>query len=1094
MYYGGMKTSFLNTSLLICVSIAGLCRAELPTGRFSHAMPKDTNQKPTNPSYVEMAADFADPFGKVRTGCYWYWINGNISSEGVRKDLLAMKSAGIDLAYIGDIGGQAGPAGPVRTLSSEWEKTLATAFETASELGIELGLFNSPGWSQSGGPWVKPDQAMRRLVSSTVLVTGPTKGVRLPKPQFESVPADEFTDVIAVAYPAPEGVTDRLEVRDVGDSLLQRAGQSLSVELSSDTPFAAQSVELDFVDGSISGTVCVEALRDGVWGKVAEMPFRRTNHAINVGFAPHAPVLVSFASVTASRFRVTVCPAGGYQSRFARIAVCGAPLIARAYEKTLAKMFEEPLPYWHEYQWPVEPEAAVGTTLDPNRAVILHDRVSADGSLDWEVPAGRWIVYRFAAAGTGARNSPANPEATGYETDKMSRAHIATHVDAYLGKILARTPSEHRKAIRHAVLDSYEVGGQNFTDDFAARFKASFGYDPTPYLPAFFGMPTAGRTQSDRFLWDLRRFVADEVAYSYVGGLRAASNRLGLRTWLECYGHWGFPGEFLQYGGQSDGIGGEYWCEGSLGDIENRAASSCGHIYGKRVIWSESNTCGGRAFSRSPMDLKSRTDRFFADGINGSILHLYIQQHDERMPGNIAGFGNEFNRKNTWFRHFDLLTGYLKRTGYLLQQGLNVADAAYFIGEDAPKMTGVTDPAVPQGRQFDYINGEVLRETAGVDAQGRLVLPHGTTYEVLVLPKLETMRPELLARLEELVHAGAFVMGPKPLRSPSLAGQPLADERVREIADRLWGEVDGASVTFARRGKGMIAWGLTMEEAFKLRRSEPDLLHDGRHQLIHAHRTLPNAEIYFVAAFGGQPVPSAAVSFRVKDRIPELWDAATGERREAPAWHFENGRTVVNLSLAERGSVFVVFAKPAGARTGATPPKELPPVEVNGPWTLAFETDALHRGPAQPVTIDRLSDLSASDDPSVRFYSGTVVYKTVFSLAAPSARMVLDLGKVAVTARVKVNGIPVGGVCFAPFRLDVTAAAKSGENTLEVEVCNLWINRLVGDAELPDRPTWTSFPCVDKNTPLPASGLIGPVRLLREDHALNRFAVGPGDR
>ena len=293
------------------------------------------------------------------------------------------------------------------------------------------------------------------------------------------------------------------------------------------------------------------------------------------------------------------------------------------------------------------------------------------------------------------------------------------------------------------------------------------------------------------------------------------------------------------------------------------------------------------------------------------------------MPGNIAGFGNEFNRKNTWFRHFDLLTGYLKRTGYLLQQGLNVADAAYFIGEDAPKMTGVTDPAVPQGRQFDYINGEVLRETAGVDAQGRLVLPHGTTYEVLVLPKLETMRPELLARLEELVHAGAFVMGPKPLRSPSLAGQPLADERVREIADRLWGEVDGASVTFARRGKGMIAWGLTMEEAFKLRRSEPDLLHDGRHQLIHAHRTLPNAEIYFVAAFGGQPVPSAAVSFRVKDRIPELWDAATGERREAPAWHFENGRTVVNLSLAERGSVFVVFAKPAGARTGATPPKEL---------------------------------------------------------------------------------------------------------------------------------------------------------------------------
>ena len=1069
--------------VMTCAVLAGTCGAELVPGRFTHDMPADTNMKPTNPAYAEMAADFKNPFGKVQTGCYWYWINGNISSEGVRKDLQAMKRAGIDRAYIGDIGSQAGPVGTVRTFSPEWEKALATAFETASELGIELGLFNSPGWSQSGGPWVKPEMAMRRLVAGSCVVEGPKTGVVLPKPSFDGVPPDEFQDVLAVAYPVPAGFADRLEVRDVNNSLLQRKGRRLVTELTSDKPFTAQSAEVAFIDGTIEGRVKVEAAGTVGWQTLAEVKIGRKNPIVNVGFSPRAPLLVSFPATTATKFRVTVVPnSPEYQSRFARIALRASPLIGRAYEKTLAKMFETPLPYWYEYQWPDEPATVAGSALDPSKAVVLRGRVAKNGALDWTVPAGAWIIYRFATAATGAKNAPANPEATGYEVDKMSRAHVAAHFDAYLGKILARTPTAHRTAIRHAVLDSYEMGGQNFTDDFAARFKASFGYDPTPYYPAFFGMPTASRDASDRFLWDLRRFVADEVAYSYVGGLRTVSNRHGLSTWLECYGHFGFPGEFLQYGGQSDGIGGEFWSEGDLGNIENRAASSCGHIYGKRQIWAESNTCAGNPFARAPMDLKGRTDRFFADGINATILHLYIHQHDERTPGNIAVFGNEFNRKNTWFEHFDLFTGYLKRAGYMLQQGLNVADIAYFIGEDAPKMTGVTEPGVPRGRQVDYINGEVLRETAGVNTKGQLVLPHGTTYEVLVLPKLKTMRPELLDRLEKLVHAGAFVLGPKPERSPSLAGQPQADRRVKEIADRLWGEVDGRTVRFATRGKGTIAWGLTLDEVFAMRKVETDLLHDGSRHLVHAHRTMPNAECYFVACLERRAVPALDVSFRVTGRVPELWDAATGEIREAPAWRFENGRTVVTLSLPAQGSTFVVFAKDAAGRTGAAA-RSATATEVKGPWTLAFQSDALHRGPAQPMKTARLFDLSTSADPAVKFYSGKITYTTTFNGTKPGAHTVLDLGEVAVTAKVKINGQDAGGVCFAPYRLDVTPFVKAGANTLEVEVCDLWVNRLVGDAGKPDRPTWTSLPCCDRKKPLAKAGLIGPVVLRLDETA-----------
>lgn len=1088
---------------ILTVLLCGAAAVSAKTQSFTHQMPESTGEKPTNPTRGEMVRDFTNPFGKVRTGVYWYWMAGNVTSEGVRKDLEAMKRAGIDRAYIGDIGGGGNKPGPVKTFSPEWEKALATAFETASRLDIEIGIFNSPGWSQSGGPWVKPEAAMRRLVASVTTVDGPASSVKLSTPKFERAPAEDARDVCVVAYPAPEGFAARLEAKDVKDSLLQRKGKPLVVELESKTPFTAQSAELAFAAGTAAGRVKVEAEDGGTWRTLCDMPYSRVNHGTGVGFSPHAPVIASFASCTAKRFRVTVTAGANHQSRFSSVAVCGAPLVARAYEKSLAKMHETPLPMWHEYQWPVEPANAPGTALDPAKAVVLTGKVAPDGALDWQVPAGKWVIYRFAAAPTGTKNGPANPEATGYEVDKMSREHVAAHFDAYLGKILARTPPEHRKAIKHAVLDSYEQGGQNFTDNFAAKFKASFGYDPTPYFPALFGMPAASRNDADRFLWDLRRFVADEVAYSYVGGLRKASNAHGMRTWLECYGHWGFPGEFLQYGGQSDGIAGEYWSSGSLGDIENRAASSCGHIYGKRQIWAESNTCGGPPFGRAPADMKGRTDRFFAEGINATLLHLYIHQAYERAPGITAWFGNEFNRHNTWFREMDIFTVYLKRCGYMLQQGLNVADIAYFIGEDAPKMTGVADPAPPRGRQFDYINGEVLRETAFVDEAGRLSLPHGTKYEVLVLPKLETMRPDMIIAIEKLVKDGAFVLAPvKPVRSPSLAGQPQSDVKVKEIADRLWGgggivdaalpcDATGRAVSmkppksdkkFARYGKGVIAWGLTLEEALAMRGSATDCAFAPGVPIVYNHRTSGNADVYFISNQSDRRI-AESVTFRVAGRVTEFWQAVTGEIREAPVWRADGASTEVHMTLEPWESRFVVFATPGGRASSRADTTSASIVhELACDWTLSFASDPLHRGPAKPLTMSVLTDLSANVDPAVKYYSGTVVYKTKFNAAKPAngERVALSFGSVREIARVKVNGRDVGGIWTAPYEVPVTDALKDGENDLEVEVCTSWVNRLIGDASMPaeKRPTWISTGGYKPNSPLRPAGIVGPVRLV----------------
>ena len=264
-------------------------------------------------------------------------------------------------------------------------------------------------------------------------------------------------------------------------------------------------------------------------------------------------------------------------------------------------------------------------------------------------------------------------------------------------------------------------------------------------------------------------------------------------------------------------------------------------------------------------------------------MHVYISQpYDEKNPGMNAWFGNEFNRKNTWFSQMDVYTEYLKRTNYMLQQGLNVADVAYFIGEDAPKMTGITDPALPVGYQFDYMNAEVIEKFMTVK-DGLITLPHGTQYRILVLPKLETMRPELLAKIKQLVYDGAVVLGPAPKRSPSLQNQPEADLQIQKLAADLWGEVDGVKIKSRKFGKGTVMNGASMEEAFALINCLPDCKLPEDRSVHYGHRTSGNGDIYFVTNQTGE-TKLISPEFRTSGKQPELWEATTGYMRKLPAY------------------------------------------------------------------------------------------------------------------------------------------------------------------------------------------------------------------
>ncbi|MCC7500073.1 MAG: hypothetical protein IT160_21005, partial [Bryobacterales bacterium] len=837
---------------------------------------------------------FLNPPVGTKPAVYWYWISGNISREGITRDLESMARAGIGEAFIGNVDVNQDSRGQVKVLTPEWWAMIQHAIREGGRVGVRVGMFNCPGWSQSGGPWVKPDQAMRFVTFSQTRLKGPQafRG-KLP------APAEHFQDIVTLAFPAPQSDSDGIwrhapavaatpaapAVQRMFDGRMDTecplAGSKWQVDLSVDKPFTARSLTLYPSHHPFRTEVELQAeATPGTFATIKRFGFDRSNPNTNVGPMPYGPVAVAFPAITARRFRLlfsgTVKPGSG----FAEIDLSGAARLERYVEKQLGKMWQTPTQRWDAYLWPPQAEdREKGLAIDRSAVRDLTSRMKPDGTLEWDAPAGEWIVLRLGMTPTGVTNAPAAPEATGLEIDKMNRSLARYHFDQHVGKLLARLTPQERSGMGHVIADSYETGAQNWTNGMAADFETRYGYNPLPWLPVLTGRIVNSADASDRFLWDLRRMVADRISYDYVGGLRQTAAEHGLRLWLENYGHWGYPGEFLQYGGQSDDIGGEFWAGQGLGSTELRAAASAAHIYGKPIVSAEAFT-GGPAWQSTPWILRPRGDWATAQGINHFVLHVYIHQpFENREPGISAWFGTEFNRLNTWFGQAQDWIRYLRRTHFLLQQGRNVADIAYFIGEDAPKMTGPENPEIPEGYSFDYINAEVIEKRLSVK-NGRFVLPDGTSYGLLLLPELETMRPQLLAKLLELARAGGAIAGPAPKRSPSLENYPACDAEVKKLAAEVW------------NGKNRVFSSDDLRGVLRQLKIEEDLTGIRRAGFPWTHRSASEGDIYFLSHQSDDPA-TVTVGFRVSGRQPELWDAVTGEHRDLPRFIQRKGRTDV---------------------------------------------------------------------------------------------------------------------------------------------------------------------------------------------------------
>jgi hypothetical protein len=874
-----------------------------------------------------LESGFLTPPNSAKPQTWWHWMNGNITKAGITADLEAMKQIGLGGATIVVVDCEI-PRGPVDFMSAEWREDFKFAVQEANRLGLELCVENCAGWSSSGGPWNTVTNAMMRVTTSEVRVTGPTNfSATLSQPPTT---LGFYRDIAVLAFPAPAEEDVRMkdfspnastssseqpgnQLTD-GDSKtfirlpLPKRGKPQFAQLEFSKSFPTRTVKIVGAPGMPESSGELQVSDDGkTFRTLKSFAFGRRGLLVRTLVLGAQPVSakfwrVSFTNVTARALATAT-----------NIPLAEIELAPRL---TIENIDAKAGFNGNEVVSTREADTAADGTVQRGEVVELTSKMTADGKLNWRVPAGEWIIQRFGFTPTGVNNHPATKEGTGLECDKFSKTALDAHWDGFMKVILEDIGPLGIKTLNTSLIDSYEVGGQNWNAEFRKEFQQRRGYDPLKYLPTFTGRVVDNPMISERFLWDVRRTIADLIAENYFGHFAELCKQHGLLNAVEPYTG---PFESMQSGAPADVVMGEFW-SGSSGHASVKLAASIAHIYGKSIVAAESFTAAPDAgrWLNDPYSLKTLGDLMYCQGLNRYVFHRYaMQPWTNTFPGMTMGqWGFHFERTSTWWNQGKPWIDYISHCEFLLQQGRAVADAAYFTGESAPSEMRVGNPALPAGYDYDAINADVLLHGATVKA-GRITLKSGANYAALILPPNDSdLTPQLLECIAKLVRAGATVVGPRPQHSPSLTDFPKCDAQVKKLADTLWGKCDGSSVQENFVGKGRIVWGKSLAEVFAAQKLNPDFECAGvekKSRLAFVHRVAGEADIYFVSNQRRQ-FDSADCTFRISGKLPELWHPDTGVMEPAPVWHEQDGRTTVRLNFQPAESVFVIFRR---AATGA---------------------------------------------------------------------------------------------------------------------------------------------------------------------------------
>lgn len=1033
---------------------------------------------PTNAGLSQLEAEFKSPPNAAKPYLWWHWMNGNISRDGITKDLEAMKQVGVGGVTLFEEFNRI-PEGTVRYATPEHFSLIQFAAAECQRLGLDFGFHNAPGWSASGGPWITPEHAMKTIVWSETTASG-GKGVQrlsLPRPptKVEAYRSpghtygdyDFYRDVVVIAFPTP----------------------------------ADPDVRLDD------------------WMQKAELVI-----PIQYGLQEQ---------------RKVVSPKG------------------------------------------IIPKAQIQ---------VLHLSPNEKGEISWEVPTGNWTLLRMGYILTGHFNQQGpTTGGRGLDCDKLSPEALDFHWEKFVAKVIEAAKTGGPAALSTILIDSYETDVQSWTPRMAEEFERLRGYSLFPYLPCLSGRIVNSVRDTERFLWDFRRTIAELVEENYYGQFALRCQQAGLKSSFEGYGYNAIFDDF-DVSRRADIPMAEFWAKiFKYSDYSAKMAASAADLSGRHIVGAEAFTAGGpeAAWNMYPGVLKAQGDYYLARGITRFYIQASVHQPwgDAVRPGMSYGLnGIQMNRNDTVWEPSRAWLAYLSRAQAMLQRGQLVTDMAYYYGENQPNTlrtkpystknrVGVPrDPdgdinpdtwfSLPEGHDFHVVSQKALLELS-VNSSGQLTHPTGARYEILVLPNEERMRLSTLRKIAALVQAGATVVGPRPNRSPSLEDETESDAAVVELANQVWGNIDGKSIKVHTYGRGRMYSNLEPAEVLRQKNVVRDFSYESLRanekrvpRLHYIHRVTPEADFYFVSNQRDEPATVRAL-FRQTGIAPEIWHPETGAIEKAPVWSaLSSGQTSVTLILDSAEACFVVFPKNRQVTTGQITDirkdgfplvdKAVARIQADGAASrlVAFaggkysvlrdnktsEVIEVRAGnqidltsgwnvsfPLKRETLrtefSRLNSWTEHSKEEIKYFSGTAIYTRSFELSAHSLTrdtvVEIDLGQIEVIAELQVNGQDFGVLWTAPHRGDITRALKPGKNEIVVKVTNLWRNRLIGDAILrgygrPEKvkamakiplelPEWvrqgkndldertssfTISPYYSSEDSLVPSGLIGPVRLI----------------
>jgi hypothetical protein len=1035
-----------------------------------------------------LESGFDNPPHGSRPLTWWHWINGNVTKEGIRADLEDMKRVGLAGVQLVDVEIHL-PPGPVRYGSVEWHDMVQYAIKTAAELDLDFTVTNCPGWATGGGPWISVDQSMKQLVWSEMAVTGSSvPPLMIPRPTDM---LGYYRDIAALAIPEGGDAIGppHIVIPEAPDcpsaSLMDSNSRTIfsfpknlpnpSVVLAYEEPTERRLLEITFParrsDTAFSGLI--EFSVDGVAYELLR-PFQflaplQSSEVMTIPFPP----------TTARFFRISFAVAAKAAERGVEIAdlrLSNRQRVENVISKSMTKSIAPGLP------WAGVFSMEGGVRAD--QVIDLTSRMAPDGSIDWEIPPGCWTILRLGYTTTGAKNHPAQPEGTGLEADKMDAAVVRFHAEKALGKIIADAGSLRGKTLSSILIDSWEAGSQNWTKSFPSEFLKRRGYEMSPYFPALAGFVINSQAESEAFLADFRLTASELVAENFYGGLLNYAHENEMKLFVEPYTSPSY--NLFQVGEFADVIMGEFWIDGFKNNkTPLKKVASMVHTQGRTLLGAEAFSARvnvGR-WLQTPGNLKTEGDQAFAHGLNQAIFHTYVHQPDSTLqPGFTLGrYGTHFGRTNTWWPWVTGWTEYLARCQFLLQQGLFVADFLVLVTHEVNGMMDWTPPTFPQGYQYDYIASNRLQGT--VAKEGKIILPNGAEYQAVFLPPAWTADLALLDHLQALVDQGATVAGPKPIAPAGLRDRQQQMAQWQARVSRLWTADAGKKRVLPLSSSAAIIAGLKLRPDFAWKSAK------GRLDLPYTHRRVGDTDLYFVCNPSSDTVRFTGL-FRIASRIPELWDAVSGDRQLAPVYRPMEQSTEVDLSLAPGGSMFVVFRKPlppvwiasmqaaegkllyppldfkrqgpsylfnqsgtftattsTGAKQSLTIP-ELVTIPLSGPWQVDFTPSY---GPSFQRSFEQLSSWSDSAESEIKYFSGPATYRCDFAVPSKqsSARWTLDLGEVCDLAEVRLNGKLAGILWAGLFQTDVTDLLQPGINKLEITVANRWVNRMVGDELLP---------------------------------------------